>query len=87
MNKKRLSILLAVLLLAAVIVSLTLYFASKTEAIRTYTEYTVKAGDTCSKIASDHNVSAESFIEMNNLAPDCSNLTIGQKLVIPESAP
>lgn len=47
------------------------------------TEYIVQAGDTCRKIAYEHNISVESLIETNQLAPDCSNLTIDQKLIVP----
>jgi LysM repeat protein len=47
------------------------------------TEYIVQAGDTCRKIAFEHNISVESLIEINKLAPDCSNLTIDQKLIVP----
>ena len=87
MNKKRLYYIMVNLLLIAVAVALTFYFNAKTATVQTNTEYIVKAGDTCRKIASDYNVSAESFMEMNNLAPDCSNLTIGQKLILPAPAP
>jgi len=81
MNKKWLYTGIAVVLLVAV--ALTIYFASQTNSSSATTEYIVKAGDTCRKIASDHNISVESLIEINKLAPDCSNLMVDQKLIIP----
>ena len=82
MNKKWLYIVSAVLLLVLVAAALTFYFSSKMETSKTTTAYTVKAGDTCRKIASEHNVSVESIVELNQLSPDCSNLYIDQNLVI-----
>lgn len=47
------------------------------------TEYIVKEGDTCRKIADEHKISVESLMETNKLSPDCSNLMIDQKLIVP----
>ena len=87
MNKKWLTIVSTVLVLVLVAAALAFYFTSKTETSKTTTAYTVKAGDTCRKIASEHNVSVESIVELNHLSPDCSNLYIDQNLVIPAPAP
>ena len=57
--------------------------ATQTNSLSSTTEYIVKAGDTCEKIASEHHISVESLIEANKLASDCSNLAIDQKLIIP----
>jgi LysM repeat protein len=81
MNKKWLYVGVTILLLVAV--ALTFYFASRTDSSSVTAEYTVKAGDTCTKIAYEHNISVESLVEANKLAPDCSNLAIDQKLIIP----
>lgn len=48
------------------------------------TEYTVKPGDTCSKIAILFNVSVQSIVLLNNLPADCTPLSNGQKLLIPQ---
>jgi LysM repeat protein len=45
--------------------------------------YVVKAGDTCRGISYEHNIPMETLIEQNGLAADCSNLLIGQKLILP----
>lgn len=50
--------------------------------------YTVKTGDDCGKIAFSYNVSINSIIQMNPaLNSDCTNLGIGQKLLIPVPTP
>jgi LysM repeat protein len=56
---------------------------TQTDSSGSITEYIVKAGDTCGKIAYEHHISVESLIETNKLAPNCSNLAIGQKLIVP----
>ena len=81
MNKKWLYVGVTILLLVAV--ALTFYFVSQTDSSSATTEYTVKAGDTCTKIAYEHNISVESLVEANKLATDCSDLTIDQILTIP----
>ncbi|GAB4456780.1 MAG: hypothetical protein OHK0041_21640 [Anaerolineales bacterium] len=48
--------------------------------------YVVSAGDTCRGIASAFHVAVEELMAVNNLPADCSTLTIGQTLLIPESA-
>jgi LysM repeat protein len=50
-------------------------------------EYTVAQGDYCSSIAGFFNVSVQSIILLNGLPTDCSNLTVGQKLLIPQPTP
>ncbi len=50
-------------------------------------EYTVQALDTCGGIAVFFDVSVQSIIVRNNLATDCSNLSIGQVLYIPQPTP
>lgn len=87
MNKKWVYIIGTVALLVIVAVALTFYFSSKTGPSGMTTGYIVRAGDTCRKIAFEHNVSVESLVERNRLAPDCSNLAIGQRLIIPAPAP
>lgn len=57
------------------------------EPTATVQEYTVVEGDTCGGIAFAFNVSVESLIAANNLAADCSNLTVGQVLIIPYPTP
>jgi Tol biopolymer transport system component/LysM repeat protein len=49
--------------------------------------YTVQAGDTCLRIAMQWNIAISQLIQANDLAPDCSNLTIGQVLKIPTVSP
>ncbi|MCL5960128.1 MAG: LysM peptidoglycan-binding domain-containing protein [Chloroflexi bacterium] len=48
----------------------------------TGTTYTVKSGDTLSKIAADFGVSVDSIVKANKIA-DPNLLTVGQELVIP----
>lgn len=43
--------------------------------------YIVQEGDTCDKIALEYNVSVESIVQLNALAPDCA-IYIGQPLEI-----
>jgi LysM repeat protein len=50
-------------------------------------EYTIKQGDTCSRIAGLYNVSINSIILANNLNADCGPLSVGQKLTIPQPTP
>ncbi len=47
-------------------------------------EYTVKANDSCISIAYFYNVSVNSIITLNNLDTNCTTLSIGQKLLIPQ---
>ncbi len=44
--------------------------------------YVVKAGDTLSKIALDHDTTVDAIVEANHL-PDRNVLQVGQRLVIP----
>jgi LysM repeat protein len=50
-------------------------------------EYVVKQGDYCSTIAAIFNVSINSIVLLNNLPADCSALSVGQKLLIPQPTP
>jgi len=51
-------------------------------------EYIVKALDNCGKIAFSYGVSINSIIQLNPaLNADCTNLSIGQKLLIPYPVP
>ncbi|NMB54221.1 MAG: LysM peptidoglycan-binding domain-containing protein [Leptolinea sp.] len=51
-------------------------------------EYAVKSGDTCLSIAYGYGLTTSSgIITLNNLAADCSNLSIGQRLLIPQPTP
>ena len=43
--------------------------------------------DTCASIALTFNIPQESLIELNNLSADCSDLSVGQKLIIPTPVP
>ena len=45
--------------------------------------YVVQEGDTCRGIAALYGISPEALVQANGLAPDCSNLTVGQQLRIP----
>lgn len=49
--------------------------------------YNVKPLDTCALIALTFNIPQESLIEQNNLSSDCSDLQVGQNLIIPTSVP
>ncbi|NMC47460.1 MAG: LysM peptidoglycan-binding domain-containing protein [Chloroflexi bacterium] len=49
--------------------------------------YAVQAGDTCSSIAYQFNVSVKSIADLNNLASDCGVLTLNQELLIPRPTP
>ena len=50
--------------------------------------YTVKTNDNCGKIAYSFNVSINSIIQLNPaLNSDCTNMSIGQKLLIPIPTP
>lgn len=50
-------------------------------------EYTVQSGDSCLSIAFLFNVSVNSIIVKNNLSATCDNLSVGQKLMIPQPTP
>lgn len=50
-------------------------------------EYTVKSGDYCNNIAAAFNVSPQSIILLNNLSATCTDLVVGQKLLIPQPTP
>ena len=50
-------------------------------------EYQVQLGDYCSSIAAFFNVSVQSIVILNNLPADCSNLSVGQTLLIPQPTP
>ena len=50
-------------------------------------EYIVKPLDSCASIALLFNIPQESLIELNDLAADCSDLTVGQNLIIPAPVP
>ncbi len=50
--------------------------------------YLVQAGDTCGRIALFHNISVEQLREQNpSINQDCSNLQVGQKLLIALAGP
>jgi LysM repeat protein len=81
MKKKRILIIgSAIILVMALLIAIRYY--SSIPIYPSTTEYIVKAGDTCGKISSDQNIPVETLIQQNNLKADCSNLTIGQKLII-----
>ena len=50
-------------------------------------EYFVKANDNCGQIAYLFDVSVQSIILLNNLTATCTDLVIGQKLLIPQPTP
>ncbi len=50
-------------------------------------EYTVQSGDSCLSIAFLFNVSVNSIVVKNNLSATCDNLSVGQKLLIPQPTP
>lgn len=50
-------------------------------------EYTVKSGDYCNNIAAAFDVSPQSIILLNNLSATCTDLVVGQKLLIPQPTP
>jgi len=50
-------------------------------------EYVIASNDTCVGLAIRFNVSVNSILELNNLPPACNNLSIGQKLLIPQPTP
>ncbi|OGN78972.1 MAG: hypothetical protein A2X26_00655 [Chloroflexi bacterium GWC2_49_37] len=50
-------------------------------------EYTVKANDYCYSIAVAFDVSVQSIILLNNLSATCTDLVVGQKLLIPQPTP
>ena len=83
MSKKRLALVLSVLLPVIVAAALALNLNAGTLRSGSTTEYVVKAGDSCRKIASEHQVPAETLIALNHRAADCSNLSIGQKIILP----
>jgi LysM repeat protein len=50
-------------------------------------EHSVAAGEFCSSIAARYGVSVQSIVDLNNLAPECGTLSVGQKLLIPVPTP
>ena len=48
------------------------------------TEYTILEGDTCLTIAAKFSVSSSSIIQLNSLTQDCTDLVVGNKLLIPQ---
>ncbi|MEZ0396502.1 MAG: LysM peptidoglycan-binding domain-containing protein, partial [Anaerolineales bacterium] len=50
-------------------------------------EYQVRAGDTCYSIAAFFDVSANVIIQENNLSLSCTDLRVGQTLLIPRPTP
>ncbi len=52
-------------------------------------DYTIQSGDTCILIAINFNVSVASIITLNNglINADCSNLTVGTSLKVPQATP
>ena len=50
-------------------------------------EYTVKNNDYCYSIAVMFDVSVQSIILLNNLSATCTDLVVGQKLLIPQPTP
>jgi len=48
-------------------------------------EYIVQSGDTCRSIAALFNIQASTLVQQNNLDASCSNLKVGQVLMIPGS--
>ncbi len=50
-------------------------------------EYTVKSGDNCYSIAAFFNVSANVIILTNNLNANCTDLIIGQTILVPRPTP
>ncbi len=83
MRGKRLFVILATVLLAIGVATLVFYFTSRSAISNPSDSYIVQSGDTCRKIAFEHGISTESLIEANKLAPDCGDLTVGQRLIIP----
>ena len=49
--------------------------------------YTVQAGDSCGAIASLYNSSVTAIISLNKLNSTCTNLAIGQKILVPLPTP
>lgn len=50
-------------------------------------EYTVKSGDNCYSIAAFFNVSANVIILTNNLNSNCTDLIVGQTILVPRPTP
>ena len=78
--------------LLAVLLSLivTTIFVSRTiteEDEQPVFEYTIRADDTCAKIAVNFGVSVISIVEANHLKKDCQNIYMGQVLLIPYPTP
>ncbi len=70
---------------SALTINQQLFIPKTTESgVETKKTYTVKSGDTLSKIAKENNISMEEIKKENNLSSDV--LSIGQVLVIPESS-
>lgn len=53
----------------------------------TPSSYQVIAGDTCLDIAAFFDVSLQSIVQLNNLSADCTNLSVGTILLIPQPTP
>ncbi|HLE16185.1 MAG TPA: LysM peptidoglycan-binding domain-containing protein [Anaerolineales bacterium] len=49
--------------------------------------YTIQTGDTCAGIAFSFGVSIQSIVLLNNLPAECSPLTVGTTLLIPQPTP
>lgn len=50
-------------------------------------EYTVKSGDSCISIAGLYNSSVAAIVSLNNLNSQCTNLQVGQKILVPRPTP
>lgn len=61
--------------------------AAPTATLEPPKEHTVAAGEFCSSIAARYGVSVQSIVDLNNLAPECGTLSVGQKLLIPIPTP
>ena len=86
MNKKRLYLILATLLIIVSTAVFTLYQISNPPTSTVTIEYMVKEGDTCKRIAFEHNVTVESIVELNALTPECM-ITVKQQLFLAVPAP
>ncbi len=50
-------------------------------------EYTVKSGDSCISIASLYGSSVSAIVSLNSLNSNCTDLQIGQKILVPRPTP
>lgn len=80
-NKKSLGIFVALCVLTVATLSVARTTIEKNE--QHLFEYTVRADDTCTKIAVGLSVSVISIVEANDLKKDCSDIYTGQVLLIP----